>query len=143
MCNSDCSREQKVKDIRDIQLGDILRILGKERLVIATYDHNNVYSVLTEANIGWKFEQQDLLEYTDVQRYKADSNIKDFIGKTCWWYQENLNDIECIVKKANCCGNNACVSVQSNVRQERPCPRCGRKNDIGVKECWNCVYPNP
>lgn len=28
--------------------------------------------------------------------------------------------------------------VRSNVRQEKPCQVCRRKNDLGVKVCWSC-----
>lgn len=28
-------------------------------------------------------------------------------------------------------------------RQEKPCPRCGRMNDLGVKDCWHCGIKDP
>lgn len=30
------------------------------------------------------------------------------------------------------------IHNQNNVRQEKPCRLCQRKNDIGVTVCWSC-----
>jgi len=35
------------------------------------------------------------------------------------------------------------VIKAATVRQEKPCKVCGRKNDIGVKECWYCTVKDP
>jgi len=139
--------EQKVKDIRDIGLGDTIRINGKDCLVIASYEYNGEYTICINGPgvRGWILTGVTITNKWDKEPgYKHIYNIQDALGTDCCWYYPNqVNQLECIVKKANCCGNNAGMPAQANVRNERPCPQCGRKNDIGVKECWNCTRPNP
>lgn len=141
MCNQ-CG--QKVKDIREIQLGDTIRYFdGKESLVIAVFDDGGMYVFFAECDLGWVVTEETIQIWDNSSKYKRVSNAKDMCGKRgAWYYPHHKYRFDCIVKRANC-ASDACAPVQENVRNEHPCPQCGRKNDIGVSECWHCLRPNP
>lgn len=139
-------------DILDIELGDTIRLVsGIESLVISIYDGVSFHDLCIAAEIDrfstFQLDKELVDNWINVvdgagnHLYAVIPNISVFIGKkVSWIHEEGFNLIECIVKKANM---QTSLNSPAAVVQERPCPQCGRKNDIGIKECWHCMYANP
>lgn len=127
-------------NIEDIGLGDIVRFGKEESIVIAKYVHTDLTKVLVKAH-GWTLEQVFIDTWNRYpDRYSLIPNLSDFLGLlVCWIFPTN---IDCVIKKANI-QTSSSSAVAPTAVQERPCTHCGRKNDIGVKECWHCLHPNP
>jgi len=112
----------------------------------------------------WPHNKKDLVtsEHMDVEMRTAHDYTGDAISINNWMDETgidgtglggysiatmNRKNVIDIVEKIRQKKNGFTVKPLTGFtickKPEKPCPRCGRMNDIGVKECWHCVMPNP
>jgi hypothetical protein len=128
-------------DIKEIKLGDTIRLTtGKKVVVFAVYDHNNYYEICCcEVYSGFLFD--DLAANNWVHDYpiiKMIPNWKEFIGKRVTWLSTSYT-IESIVNTAAPAKECVLDTKSGQIRLERPCQQCGRMNDVGVSQCSRIV----
>jgi len=69
---------------------DVFR-LRDPGIIIAIDRSCSLYAhLLITASHGWIFQERQILDYHNYARIESAPNIKDFIGRTVWWYPSEL-----------------------------------------------------